>query len=144
MLSLDARIARVALVVYLLLVGLVVFQPAPELAVGSVGVLQGFLDAAGAPEQLTTGYRVEFILNTVLFMPLPFLGMLVFPRVRWSEWVVIAFAGSAGIEITQALLLDGRSATFVDIVSNTLGGLLGAVVGWVTVSVISLREPVRG
>lgn len=144
MLTLDARIPRVALVVYLLLVGLVVFQPAPELAVGSVGVLQGFLDAVGAPAQLMTPYRVEFILNTVLFMPLPFLGTLVFARVRWSEWVVVAFVFSAGIEFFQALLLDGRSATFVDVVSNTLGGLLGAMVGLVTQNVISLREPTRG
>lgn len=144
MLSLDVRIARVALVVYLLLVGLVVFQPAPELAVGSVGVLQGFMDAVGVPEQLMTAYRVEFILNTVLFMPLPFLGMLVFGRVRWSEWVVLVFACSAGIEFTQALLLDGRSATFVDVVSNTLGGLLGAIAGVAATKLISLRETVRG
>lgn len=144
MLTLDARIPRVALVAYLLLVALVVFQPAPELAVGSVGVLQQALESVGAPAQLLNAYRVEFMLNTVLFMPLPFLGTLVFPRVRWSEWVVVAFVASAGIEFTQALVLDARSATFVDVVSNTLGALLGAVLGLFARRFISLREPIRG
>ena len=127
--ALHDRFARVALVVYLLLVGLVVFQSEPQLAVGSVVHLDAWLVRLGAPESLVNEYRVEFLLNTVLFMPLAFLGMQVWPRVRWSEWVVVAFAGSVGIEMAQALFLDARSAQFADVVSNTLGGLLGAVVG---------------
>ncbi|NHC23869.1 hypothetical protein G6553_11880 [Nocardioides sp. IC4_145] len=36
------------------------------------------------------------------------------------------FVGSAGVELVQAFLLPARSATYVDIVANTAGGLLGA------------------
>jgi VanZ family protein len=35
--------------------------------------------------------------------------------------------GSFGIEAVQALVLPARSAQFVDVVSNTLGALVGAL-----------------
>jgi VanZ family protein len=41
--------------------------------------------------------------------------------------VVYAFVGSCAVELLQGLYLPPRSAQFVDVVANTLGGLVGAV-----------------
>lgn len=124
-----SRLPHLALAVYLLLMALVVFQPQPELAVGSVLNVGDVLARLGFPDVLLTESRVEFMLNTVLFMPLPLLGALVWPRLRVGDWVLVSFVGSMAIELSQGALLPDRSAAHVDIVSNTLGGLLGAVLG---------------
>lgn len=122
------RVSRLALIVYMLLLLIVVFQPQPELAVGSVNVAYDVLVAlVPAVEPHLVGARVEFLMNTILFIPLTFLASFAWPRVRWSEWVVAAFVLSCGIEVLQALVLDARSAQHPDVVSNTLGGLMGAL-----------------
>lgn len=118
--------AGAALGAYLLALGMVVLQPEPEVAVGSVSSVKDLLVGIGVPDEWLTNDRVEFGLNTLLFAPVTFLGALVFPRVRWSEWVVAAFVLSAGIELVQGLFFPDRMATFVDVVANTAGGLLGA------------------
>lgn len=125
--SLYVRLSRLALVVYLAAVAIVVFQPQPELAVGSVTTMKDIFLAVGVPERWATDVRVEFFMNTVLFVPITFLGAFAFRRVRWSEWVVVAFVGSGFIEVTQGLFIAGRSAQFADLVSNTSGGLIGAL-----------------
>ena len=120
---------RIALAVYICAVGVLVFQPTPELAVGSTSRVTNWLLFQGAPARLVNEFRVEFLLNTIMLVPLPILGSLVWPRVRFSDWVVVAFVLSLTIEGVQAVLLDNRSAQFVDIVSNTLGGFLGGIIG---------------
>ncbi|MFC6152906.1 VanZ family protein [Nocardioides yefusunii] len=124
------RVSRLALIVYTLLLLLVVFQPQPELAVGSVEVArEAVVNAVPAAAPHVNDVRIEFLMNTILFVPLTFLASLVWPRVRWSEWVVAAFVISCSIELFQAVVLDARSAQYPDVVSNTLGGLVGAVLG---------------
>ncbi|WP_162598611.1 VanZ family protein [Nocardioides gilvus] len=120
-------LARFALLVHIIFLAWVLFNPTPDVAIGTVGGVADRLAALGVPERLIAGGRVEFVLNALMFAPLPFLGALAFPRLRWSDWVAWTFIGSAGVEITQGLFLSGRSAQFVDVVANTLGGLLGAV-----------------
>lgn len=120
------RLPHLLLALYLVLVAFAVFQPQPEAAAGSVVEVEDVLLSLGFPDTLVNGYRVEFVLNALLFAPIPFLGAWVWPRLRWTDWVAYAFLGSAAIEVTQALLFPDRSAQFVDIVSNTLGGLIGA------------------
>ena len=135
---------RLALAVYLCAVAVLVFQPTPELAVGSTTRVTNWLLFQGAPAHLVNEFRVEFLLNTIMLVPLPILGSLVWPRVRFSDWVVVAFLFSMSIEITQGLLFDSRSAQFVDVVSNTLGGLIGGTLGLLAKSVLGYRRPVLG
>lgn len=52
---------------------------------------------------------------------------LAWPRSNWRDWTAIGFVLSGAVEVIQALALDGRSATFVDVVANTLGAFLGAI-----------------
>ncbi|MCS5713686.1 VanZ family protein [Herbiconiux sp. CPCC 205716] len=74
------------------------------------------------------GYpQVEFTSNVLLFVPLGLLLGLLLGRRIWGLSVLVCFAGSAAIELTQYLFLPARFATVDDVIANTLGGLLGAL-----------------
>ena len=70
---------------------------------------------------------IEFIGNILMFVPLGvFMAMLVARR----HWWVLLFAGtlmSGFIELSQMLFLSDRYPDVRDLVSNTIGFLLGAV-----------------
>jgi glycopeptide antibiotics resistance protein len=87
-----------------------------------------WLQSKGAPAVLSTPGRVEFLLNTAMFAPVAFLAAVAFPRHPWANWVVYGFVLSGGVELLQGLYLPPRSAQFVDVVANTLGGLIGTVI----------------
>ncbi|GGD07244.1 VanZ family protein [Nocardioides daphniae] len=118
--------ARLALAVYVLALAVVLFQPTPEIASGTVLSFEDVLVRFGIPETLVGSGRVEFVLNALMFAPIPFLGAWVFPSLRWTDWVAYTFLASSAVELTQGVLLNARTAQFVDIVANTLGGVLGA------------------
>ncbi len=84
--------------------------------------------AAGLPGLLVDPERVEFLLNVAAFAPVSLLGSLVWPALDWRDWTALGFVGAFAVEVVQALLLDGRSATHSDVVANTLGALVGAAV----------------
>jgi len=69
---------------------------------------------------------VEFLANIGMFVPLGVLTALLMPRrARWTL-LLIGTAFSAFIETYQAQFLPGRYPELRDIVSNSLGFLLGA------------------
>jgi glycopeptide antibiotics resistance protein len=78
---------------------------------------------------LVTPWRVEFISNAILFMPLTLLGTFLVRSWSWVTWTVVGFVGSLSIEILQYGFLSARSAQVADVVSNTLGAFLGAWLG---------------
>ncbi|WP_162794593.1 VanZ family protein [Nocardioides houyundeii] len=123
----QTRALRIGFVLYVLFIAAVVFQPQPQVATGVVGGLDQTLLDLGMPERIVAPGRVEFVLNALMFAPITFLGYLGFGLRHWANWVVYAFVGSLAIEFIQGLLLPDRSAQFVDVVSNTLGGLLGVI-----------------
>ncbi len=86
------------------------------------------LTAHGAPGWVTWPGRVELVLNAAMFAPVAFLASLACPRHPWGNWVAYSFIGSGLVEVVQAFALEPRSAQYVDVVANTLGGLVGAVV----------------
>lgn len=68
-------------------------------------------------------------LNVILTVPLGLFAKLALPRVPW--WVIGlgVLVLSAGIELAQWQLPLGREGTVSDVVTNTIGGALGAVLG---------------
>ena len=80
------------------------------------------------PDSWVTFSRVEVATNAVIIAPISFLGSIVWQRLRWQDWVAYGFLGASAIELTQGLLLPHRSASFSDIVANTMGALIGALV----------------
>lgn len=69
----------------------------------------------------------DFLANILLFLPL---GVALLERThRWPLVLLMASATSAGVELLQFTTIPGRDAALGDLVANTLGGALGALLG---------------
>lgn len=122
-------VAGLLMALYLAVVGLIVFWPNADVASASVFWIADHLHRTGAPDWVTP-FKVEFATNTLMFMPLTFLGSFLVRRWSWVSWTLVGLAASLSIELTQYAFLSARSAQLADLESNTLGALLGA---WVAV-----------
>lgn len=107
-------------------------QPEPAVASSVVVHAQELSVRLGAPSPVTAPGRIEALLNAAMFAPLAFLTLNSFPRLQWAEMVVVGFAGSLAVEVVQGLMLDARTSQAVDVVANTAGALVGAVVAVVS------------
>jgi hypothetical protein len=96
-------------------------------------------DRLRVPAALAAPERIEFVLNMCAFVPVSLLGRVLWPGSTWRDWTAGGFVASFLVEVVQALFLDLRSATHVDVVSNTLGALVGAVLGAVLVRLLAQR-----
>jgi hypothetical protein len=68
---------------------------------------------------------VDFVLNILLFIPL---GVgLALAGFSWRRALVLAALLSCGIELLQMKVIAGRDASLGDILSNTTGGGIGAL-----------------
>jgi hypothetical protein len=134
-----------AVVLGLYVVVAVVFLLGPSAAPAS-DLAEAAADAGrslGLPESLSSAGRVEFVLNALAFAPIVALASVFLPALNWRDWTALGFLGSFAIEAAQVLMTD-RSATYVDIVANTLGATLGAVVAESLGLVLERRRRERG
>ncbi|MGH3704190.1 MAG: VanZ family protein [Agromyces sp.] len=120
-----SRVARWLLPPYLVLVGLIVFLPAPEAGriTGIVGWAADVLAGLGASREISA-IVLEFLANIALFVPFGVLVARAFPAVRWWKVVLAGALTSIGIEAVQ-LALPTRFPTVSDIVANTIGTAVG-------------------
>ncbi len=135
-----------ALALILAVVGVAVFVlgPTGELPAMAVQKTTAALRSYGVPAWLADTGLWSFLYNVVLFVPVAFVGALLWQRVPVLVWVALGFLGSLGIEGVQALFLSGRDAQVQDLLSNTLGAALGAALGrlaWLVVR--RVRSPRR-
>jgi glycopeptide antibiotics resistance protein len=119
------------LVAYLIVLLVVLLLPSAGPASAAVGWLEAAARAAGAPEALLAPGWVEFAANVAILVPAAAFAALVWPSTTWRDWTAYAFVFSAGVELGQGLFLPLRSATFVDVVANTLGAAVGGVLAYV-------------
>lgn len=82
--------------------------------------------ALGAPQH-PTDHAAEMVLNAVLTTPLALLASLVWPRPSWRDWTAGAFLLFGAVELIQGLLLPSRTGSASDVVANTLGCCVGAL-----------------
>ncbi|CAN5267216.1 hypothetical protein BH09ACT1_BH09ACT1_12040 [soil metagenome] len=81
----------------------------------------------GAPRNL--GYSlIQNVSNGGLFLPLGFLLAVVLVSKRWWISPLACAVLSIGIELCQHFFLPNRLGTVTDVVSNTVGALLGALI----------------
>jgi glycopeptide antibiotics resistance protein len=66
--------------------------------------------------------------NVALFVPFSLLGLVVWPSRRVLAWTAAGALASTTIELVQLLLLPQRFATVSDVLANTSGALLGALI----------------
>lgn len=114
------------LVGYLVLLAAIVFWPSPVDAPvdSALSKVLLFLHRHGAPQWVNYNL-VEFTANIAMFVPFGVLLALILKRShRWFA-VVICFAATCFIELSQLLFLSHRVASMGDIVANTAGGIIG-------------------
>jgi len=112
---------------YLLFLGFILLNPSARLASDTVGSAYDVIVSVIGEHAWLTGKRVEFATNLAMFVPLGLLIPLSWPRLNWRDVTVVAFLISAAVEIFQGVFLPHRSAEFADVVANTLGCAVGAV-----------------
>lgn len=133
--------ATLGLITYVGLLAAVALWPQPVDRPFSELLLRALraLHRRGVPNWVDYGF-VESSSNVLLFLPL---GALVVWIIGRSYWWVGAAAGlltSCGIELAQFLFLPGRYPTLADVVANSLGATLGALL---TLLIMTRRRPVR-
>jgi hypothetical protein len=132
----DGRSRRAAVAlgaVYAALVGVIAFTGSP-------------VDAGAQPWLLRTLERhriglpgwfdyaaTEFSANVVFFVPLGVFVVLLLGARRWWVGAGTGFLLSVVIEVSQSLFLPARFGSVDDVVSNTCGAVIGALVGVVVV-----------
>ena len=119
--------ARPLFVGYAVVLAVILLNPSAQLPSGGVGFVERVLLDIGLGSHLVQGYRVEFVLNVAALVPVSLLGSLIWPHCNWRDWTAACFVLSMGVEAVQALVLVERSSTYVDVVANTAGAMIGAL-----------------
>lgn len=87
------------------------------------------------------GYsRLEFTANIAMFMPLGFLAAMLLPARIWWLALLLCPALSIAIEVTQATMLSSRFATITDVMSNSLGAVIGILIAVVLRALVYERD----
>ncbi|MCT9001931.1 VanZ family protein [Microbacterium memoriense] len=118
----NTRDPRAYLLAYTLLLTGIAFWPVP-VDQGAGPLLRLITRAIPA----LTYERIEFAANILLFVPLGLLLTLILVRNRWLV-LPVAFLATVTIECVQALLLDARTPSVLDIVANTAGACIGILI----------------
>jgi VanZ family protein len=114
-------VARVVLTLYGITLAMIALWPVP-VDQGAAG----FLRRVTRVLPMLTYPRIEFSANILLFVPLGVLLMLILRR-RYLI-LPIAIMVTVAIECSQALLLDKRTPSVLDIIANTAGACLGMLI----------------
>jgi glycopeptide antibiotics resistance protein len=125
--------------VYVLVLALIAFWPTPV----DAGVAP-LLDALSRRLPVITRARVEFAANIALFVPFGVLLPLILRGAR-DLVLPLALVATVTIECTQALLLDARVPSVLDIIANLTGagvGMLGLEL-WRRRSTLVTTRPVQ-
>lgn len=125
----SPRIAGALLAIYCLGLLLVLFSPTNTRQAAGVVWLGNVLSHVGVPDRFVVFSRLEIVLNIAIVAPVTFLATFVRPSCSWRDWTAFGFCLACVVELLQGLLLPGRQASFSDVVANSLGALLGAMVG---------------
>lgn len=85
------------------------------------------LRSKGLP-QWFVGYRmVEFAANIFLYLPFGMILALRLHRRLWWLAVVIAGAASCTVELAKGIFLPDRVPAYCDIIANSSGAFIGAI-----------------
>jgi VanZ family protein len=114
----ESRWARTALGIYIAVLTLIAIWPVPVDS-GAGPLIRAITRAL----PIVTHARLEFGANILLFVPLGALLAVILSR-RYLV-VPIAFVTTVGIESVQALALDRRVPSVMDIIANVTGACLG-------------------
>jgi glycopeptide antibiotics resistance protein len=124
----NQRTPAVALAVYSLFLAFILLVPLGSVPSSGASSTAQVAARLGAPDWIVDPVRWEFFCNVLILTPVAALGLLVWPRTTWRDWTAFGFAISLAVEVVQGVFLPQRQASYVDVVANTLGALVGGVV----------------
>ena len=130
----KSRLWQTVLVAMVAPLALIAFWPTPvdRPLSGQLAAVLAFLHRHGVPSWLDYNF-VEAAANLVLFVPVGFVAALAFPSKRWWQIGAFGVLVSGCIELGQLLFLEDRLASLSDIVTNTSGAVIGALLAlWAT------------
>lgn len=136
------RAARWLAAAYLLTLTLIAFWPTPvdRGASRSIARLLARLHEHGVPGWVNYAL-VEFTANIALFLPVGLLGVVLLGSARWWLAILAGFTASGLIELGQLVFLPARFATPLDVLANTAGAALGAVLALLLLAAVTARSP---
>jgi glycopeptide antibiotics resistance protein len=116
----------IATVAYLVLVGWVTLSPQSGIEQNSIvwRFVEFFEQFPGS--DWVTFSAVEFLANIALFVPLGLFFVLLLGRRRWWLAMLLSVVTTLGIEFSQQYI-SGRVPDVRDIIANSLGGAIGAL-----------------
>jgi glycopeptide antibiotics resistance protein len=105
----------------------------------SINRVLDVLHRNGVPEWF--GYtKLEVSANVLMFVPLGFFVSMLLPVRGWWLALIICPGLSVAIELTQAYALSARFATVSDVIANSTGALIGAVLAVLLRAAIYQRD----
>jgi glycopeptide antibiotics resistance protein len=115
---------------YLGFVGWVTLSPQLPFGDGTDGFVWTVLDFLDRfPGTRWIDYSdIEFGTNIAMFVPIGMFFVLLLGRGKWWLAMFLGFALSVAIELAQLFFFTSRVADVRDVVSNTSGAVLGAIV----------------
>jgi len=123
----NHRLWKLILVAMAVPLALIAFWPSPvdKPVSGQLSTVLIFLHRHGLPAWINYSF-VEASANVVLFMPVGLAAALSFPSKRWWQIGAFGLLVSGCIELGQLLFLQDRFAAVSDVITNTIGAVLGA------------------
>lgn len=141
----DPRPWRWVLVAMLVPLAFVAFWPSPidrPVQADLTRILK-FLHAHGIPAWFNYKF-VEASANVALFVPVGAVASMAFPAKRWWEVGAFGLTVSGCMELGQLLFLDNRYASPVDLVTNTGGAVIGALLAVSVLKQLRARQLISG
>lgn len=124
----NHRLWRLSLFAVLMSLAVIAFWPRPidEPLQGQLAYALQALHRRGFPTWFNY-YVVEALANVALFVPVGLVSSLAFPVGRWWQIGGFGLLTSAIMELGQLLFLHNRFASPLDLMTNTLGAVIGAL-----------------
>jgi glycopeptide antibiotics resistance protein len=125
----NHRLWQLILAAMVVPLALVAFWPTPvdQPVSGQLATVLNFLHHHGIPRWFNYDF-VERSANIALFVPVGFVASLAFPTKQWWQIGAFGMLVSGCIELGQFLFLHSRFASPSDVMTNTSGAVIGALV----------------
>lgn len=125
----NRRFWQLVLGAMLIPLALIAFWPSPvdEPVQGQLADILTFLHRHGIPGWVNYKF-VEASANVALFLPIGFASTLAFPSRPWRHIGLLGLLISGCMEVGQLLFLHNRFSTPADLMTNTSGAVIGALV----------------
>ena len=137
----NYRLWRFALIAMLVPLVFIAFWPSPvdQPVQGQLAAVLNFLHRHGTPAWVN--YRfVEASANVALFVPLGVVSSLAFPYWSWWRVGVLGLLISSCMELGQLLFLHNRFSSPLDLVTNSSGAVIGALLAAAALKELQVRR----